>query len=86
MAENLKTVIRQATDGYGEPNRQEHRNPIMDTREFEVYLENGETDKIMANQIATNLYSQMYNEVSEIFQFKVIVDYKKDRSDLKIET
>jgi len=30
---------------------------MLDTREFEIELKSGETDKLMANQIAASLYS-----------------------------
>ena len=52
-------MIRQTTDEYGAPIGKGHRNPMLDTRKFEVELENGETEKVMANQIDTNLYSQL---------------------------
>ena len=52
---NLPTVIRRATYEYGAPIGQAHRNPMLDTREFEVELKNGETDKIMAKQSSDNL-------------------------------
>ena len=73
-------MIRQATDEYMAPIGQAHRNPILYTREFEVDLENGETDKIMANQISTDNYSQLDGEGREILQFKGIVYHKKDGS------
>ena len=47
---NLVTVIRRANDEYGAPIGQAHRNPMLETRKFEVELENGETDNIMAYQ------------------------------------
>ena len=72
------TVIRQATDEYGAPIGQAHRNPMLDTPKFEVELENGETEKIMADQIAGKIYSQLDYEGREIFQFKRIIDHKKD--------
>ena len=83
---NLETVIRRATDDYGAPIGQAHRNPMLDTREFEVELEYGDTDKIMANEIAANLYSQLNDEVCDILQFKGIIDHNKDRSSLTKET
>ena len=52
---NLATVIRRSTDKYGSPIGKAHRKPMLDTLEFEVELEDGETDKIMSNQIAANL-------------------------------
>ena len=80
---NLATVIRRATDEYGVPIWKSHRNPILETFKFEVELENGDTDKIMSNQNAVNLYSNLENEGSEIFQFKGIIEHKKDGYALK---
>ena len=59
---------------------------MLDTRKFEVELENGETDKIMANQIAANLYYKLDDEGRDVLQFKGIIDHKKDGSDLTKET
>ena len=53
-------------------------NPLFDTREFEVELENGESERLMANQIAMNLYSQLDDEGREILTFSAIVDHKSD--------
>ena len=58
---NLATVIKQSTNDFKAPIEQAHRNSMMDTREFEVDLENGKTDKLMANQNSANLYSQLDN-------------------------
>ena len=79
-------MIRQPNDEYGVPIGQAHRNPILDTREFEVDLENGETEKILDNQIAAKLYSQLDNEGREILQFKGIIYRKKYGYALKKET
>ena len=57
---------------------QANRNPMLDTHEFEVELENGETDKIMADKITANLYSQLDNEGREILQLKGIIEHNKD--------
>ena len=59
---------------------------MLYTRKFEVELENCETDKIMENQIAANLYPQLEDAGREIFQFKCIIYRKKDGSALKNET
>ena len=83
---NLVTVIRRATDEYGASIVQVHRNPILYTREFEVELKNGETEKIMPNQIYAKLYSQLYNEGRDILQIKGIITHKKDGSTLTKET
>ena len=49
-------------------------------------MEDGETDKIMENQIDANLYSQLDDEGCEILKFKGIIDHKKDGYDLTKET
>ena len=82
---NLATVIRRATDESRVKIGQAHRKPIMDTRKFEVDLENGETNKIMTNQIAANLYYQLEYEGRGILQFKGIINHNKDWSDLTKE-
>ena len=79
---NLANEIRRATDEYEAPIGQAYRKPMLDTREFEVDLENGDTDKKMENQIYANLYSQLDDEDRDILQFKGIIDHNKDGSAL----
>ena len=79
---NLETVIRQSTDEYGAPLGQAHNKPMLDTREFEVELENDETEKILANKFYAHLYLQLDDEGREILQFKCIIYHKKDGSSL----
>ena len=83
---NLATMIRQATDECGEPIGKAHRKSMLETLKFEVRLENGETDKIMANQIAANIYSQLDYEGREMLKFKVTTNHKKDGSARTKET
>ena len=83
---NLATVIKLDTNEYGEPIGQAHRNLMFDTREFKVELENCEADKIMADKIAANLYTQLENEGCEIFQFKFIIEHKNYGSTMKKDT
>ena len=75
---NLATVIMRATDEYGATIGQAHINPMLYTREFELELENGETDKKMANQIAAKFYSPLRYEGHEILKFKGIIDHYED--------
>ena len=76
----VATVIRRSVDVYGNPIGQAHSNPLLDTREFDIELENGEMEKILANKIAENLYSQLDDEGREILHFRGIVDHKSDGS------
>ena len=50
---DLATLIRKAIDKYGAPIGKTHINPMLDTCEFEVELENGKTDKIMSGEMIT---------------------------------
>lgn len=81
----LATVKKRARTEDGVPIGRAHANPMLDTREYEVELEDGETDRILANQIAANLYSQLDDEGREIMNFKGIIDHKKDGSALTKE-
>ena len=49
-------------------------------------MENGETDKIMANKFSANLYSQLKSEDRKIWKFKSIINHKKDGSALTNKT
>ena len=48
-------------------------------------MENDDTDKIMANQIAANIYSQLDDEGHERFQLKGIIEHNNDWSALTKE-
>ena len=56
---NLATVKRRATDEQGRLLGTACRNPLLITQEYEVELENGETDRIFANKLAVNLHLQL---------------------------
>ncbi len=52
------TVVRQKTDPLGIPLGKYHPNPLLDTREYKVELEDGTYDLYFTNTIAENLWSQ----------------------------
>ncbi len=52
------TVVKRKTDVLGTPIGHHHPNPLLDTREYEVELEDGTYDSYFANTIAENLWSQ----------------------------
>ena len=52
------TVVKRKTDALGKPIGHHHPNPLLDTREYEVELEDGTYDSYFANTIAKNLWSQ----------------------------
>ena len=59
---NLVTVKKRATDDRGHALGTAHRNPMLDTREYDIELEDGTMDRIFANKIAANIYSQVDDE------------------------
>jgi len=71
-------VVQRRTDPFGNPIGRAHPNPLMDTREYDVVLEDGTYDVYCANTIAENLWSQCDSEGRDVQQFKEIIDHKKD--------
>ncbi|KAL7537428.1 hypothetical protein ACHAWF_005758, partial [Thalassiosira exigua] len=78
-------VTRRMTDKNGRPIGKAHSNPMLDTRVYEVQLEDGTHDHLMANKIAENLYAQVDDEGREIQRFAGIIDHRKDSTVLTEE-
>ncbi len=72
------TVVKRATDHSGKPIGRAHANPLLDTREYEVQLEDGTYDKYFANTIAENLWSQCDDEGREHLAFGEIIEHRKN--------
>ena len=72
------TVIRRKTDHLGNPLGKAHANPLLDTREYEVELEDGTYDSYFANTIAENLFSQCDAEGREFNKIRDIIGHKTD--------
>ncbi|KAL7549949.1 hypothetical protein ACHAWF_013200 [Thalassiosira exigua] len=70
-------VTRRITDRYGRPIGRAHRNPMLDTRMYEVQYEDGTHEHLMANKIAKNLYAQVDDEGREILRFANVIDHRK---------
>ena len=79
------TVKRRLTNFDGTPIGQAHSNPLLDTRQYEVELEDGTTDAYFANVIAENLYSQVDSEGRELLAFKEICDHRKNARAISIQ-
>ena len=50
-------VVRRKIDSMGNPIGKAHSNPLLDTREYKVKLDDGTYDSYCANMIAENLWS-----------------------------
>ena len=53
---NISTLKWRATDTHRFSIGQAHNNPLRDTREYEVELEDGTTDRYFSNVISDNVY------------------------------
>ena len=72
------TVVRRKTDAQGKPLGRAHRNPLLDTREYVVELEDGTFDSYFANTIAENLFTQCDAEGRQFNTIRDIIDHKTD--------
>ena len=72
------TVIRRKTDHLGVPLGKAHVNPLLDTREYKVKLEDGTYDSYFANTISENLYAQCNTEGQDFNTIKDIIGHKMD--------
>ncbi len=71
-------VIRRKTDHLGNPLGCAHVNPLLDTREYKVELEDGTYDSYFAITIAENLYSQFDAKGREFNAVRDIIGHKAD--------
>jgi hypothetical protein len=55
-------VKRRVTDYDGNLISRAHKNPLLDTRMYELEYDDGKVDCFMENAIAKNIYSQMESE------------------------
>ena len=78
-------VVQMKTDALGNPIGKAHTNPLLDTKEYKVELEDGTYDSYFANMIAKNLWLQCDAEGCEFQIFHEIIDHQKDKRALEIE-
>ena len=83
---DLTTSTKQIVDEYGRPSGTAHTNPVFDTREYEIELEDGTTDRIFDSRIAANLYSQVDNKGRQILAFREIVRHEKNSAAMPKDT
>ena len=73
-------VKRRKTDRDGNPIGIAHKNPIMDTRVFEVEFADGYTAAMTANAISENLFAQVDQEGHRLLLMDEIVDHRKSKA------
>ena len=78
-------VVCRKRDADGNPMGRENRNPILDTRLYEVEFADGRTEVMSANVIAQSMYAQCDLDGNEYLLLEAIIDYKKSSSALSLE-
>jgi hypothetical protein len=78
------TVKRRMTDFDGRPLGTANRNPMLDTRQYEIEYDDGTTDAYFANVIAENLYSQVDDEGRQHLVISEISDHRKNATALSV--
>ena len=72
------TVKRRAIDVDGKPMGVAHKNPLLDTRIYEVEFIDGTIEKLSANIIAENLLSQVDEHGHRQMMLDEIIDHRKN--------
>ena len=78
------TVEIGVLDTLGNSVDRSHDNPLLDTREYEMNLEDENTDRYFANVIAKNLSGMCDAEGNQYEIFKKIIDNKNNAQDIPI--
>jgi hypothetical protein len=78
-------VKRRIRDFDGNVTGRVHRNPLLDTRDYEVEYADGTVDKYMANITADNLYSQVESKGKQFMVLIEIINHKSDGTGMNIE-
>ena len=73
------TVKSRKRDSDGKPIGSSNPNPILDTREYLVCLEDGTEETYTANMIAECIYSQINDSGRQLLLMKEIIDHEKTR-------
>jgi len=78
----LGTVTARKKDIHGNPIGMSNKNPILDTRVYEVTFPDGHTAEYSANTIAECLYSQVNPEGGHYAIFDEIIDWSRTKGAL----
>lgn len=79
------TVKSRACDFDGKPLGQHSANPELDHREYEIEYEDGTCDRMFANQIAANLFSQVDDDGNRHLLLKELTDHQSDQTAIRKE-
>ena len=74
---DLGCVIKRSCDDNGNPIRQAHSNPFLDSGQYEVAFEDGTTELLTANIRAENLLSQVDEEGRQQMMLDEVIHHRK---------
>ena len=73
----LARVVKRIKDNEGNPIGMANKNPILDTRVYEIEFQDGFCQPVAANIIAENLFDQVYQERRSHKITDMIIDVRK---------
>ena len=76
--EIIGTVVKRQKGLDGKPIGRRNKNPLFDTRTYEVKFPGGIIHEYTANVVAENLFAKIDDEGKEFLLFKEIVGHRKD--------
>ncbi len=76
-------VTKRLRDGNGLPIGVAHKNPILDTRMYEVEYKDGHKASLAANAIAESMFAQVDDEGNRHVLFQEIIDHRTDGKEVK---
>ena len=79
-------VIARKQDAKGNPVGRADKNPVKDSRTYEVQFPDGKVAELTANVIAESMYASCDQEGSEYLLFDCIIGHKKSDKALTAET
>jgi hypothetical protein len=78
-------VTKRLKDKDGQPIGMAHKNPLFDTRMYEVEWLDGHKEQLSANVIAENLFAQVDSEGNQFSLFDDIIDHRKTEEAVRHE-
>ena len=76
-------VTKHMKDNEGKPIGTAHKNPLLDTRQYEVMYLDRTTETMTANIIAENLLAQVDKEGHRQLMIDEIIDHRKNEQAIK---
>ena len=73
-------VTKRLRDAEGRPIGMANKNPLLDTRQYDVEFRDGRSESLSANLIAQNLYSQIDDEGARHILLDDIIDHRRNDS------